>query len=197
MDNILYKTFGKRVYKAILNLIGSGGGNSGGSNVSGDIKMLAVNILGNDLLTDTKGYLYTKLDLSDMPQDLPDDIVEQIDMVKQAIEVNNEIIKFIIDTINDNKIPIVYIKTSYDATGIIMRLYDYIEFPVISDEDDGGGGPIKKVNEKASNTKGSELETNITLRQDGMAHSNTYIIKAKIVDNKLKADEVVSTPREH
>lgn len=187
MDNILYKTFGKRVYKAILNLIGSGG-NSNGSNIGGDIKMLAVNVLDN-ILTNPEGDLYTKLDLSSVSQDLLDENIEEVNTLQHQIEVNNEIIKFIIDTINDDKVPIVYIK---DSHGTIYKLYDYMEFPVISNEDDGEAKGIKKINdEKTNNTKEADNSNKIKLYQDGATYTNTYFIKTIIAGNKLEADEVV------
>lgn len=190
MDNILYKTFGKRVYKAILNLIGSGGGNSGGSNVSGDIKMLAVHTLGDIPITQAD-YLYTKVDLSNVP----DEMSAELDMINEQVEINNEIINFIIDTINDNKIPIVYAK---DSVGVIYKLYDYIEFPVIQNGGGDDDGPIKKVNDtKAGNTKVYDDSNDIKLHQDGMAHNNTYKIMTKIVGNKLEADEVLLDPNNY
>lgn len=113
MDNILYKAFGKRIYKALLNLVGGGGG---GSDTSGDVKTLAFDIIGDhdDLLFVRSSDKAIFTSISQEAMDALADNPEVLNYVQELIATNKRISDFIVECINNNKIPQVYYRLHTD-----------------------------------------------------------------------------------
>lgn len=113
MDNILYKAFGKRIYKALLNLVG--GGNSGGDSTSQDVKTLIVDISGDVgpiLARDSDKAIFTSIsqEVIDALADNPEDL----NFLEEVIARQKLISNFVIECLNNNKFPQVYYRTHTD-----------------------------------------------------------------------------------
>lgn len=133
MDNILYKTFGKRVYKAILNLIGSGGGNDDSANT-----IIIKQALFTQELTNV---VYTTLTWDEEASQ------EAIDEFQEKIDNNRKFANSIIQNYNDRKLPNVAINNlgeffitfctlyqesielSEDYNAILIKIYPDVRSP--------------------------------------------------------------------
>lgn len=131
MDNILYKAFGKRIYKALLNLVGGG---SGSGNTSGDVKTLAFDINGNFdplVLRISDSAIFTSI-----AQEVIDSLIdnpEVLNTIKECVARNKLISDFIVECINNNKIPQVYFrkhdqKDNYAILSYLTTLFEAIRY---------------------------------------------------------------------
>lgn len=139
MDNILYKAFGKRIYKALLNLIGNGGSSNDSANT---IIMEPAFDGGPTLFTQERtNIVYTTLTWDEEASQ------EQIDLAQKMIDNNRKIANSIIQNYNDRKLPNIAtnalneffitfctlyqesIELSEDHNAILITIYPNVRFP--------------------------------------------------------------------